>query len=93
MTDRAAAERLDGTGPLLNLIERLILSGCSTLDEPNFDPMTFDVNEGLSDGCWFCGADVAWRTPIQKHEPSCPWIEAMDLLGQPHPTHEVEENA
>jgi hypothetical protein len=48
--------------------------------------------EGLDDACHFCRSDH--RTPgdvLPKyhHLAGCAWIDAMALLGRPHPEHAV----
>lgn len=69
----------------LDLLERLV----------DDDPITRS-QEGLDDGCFFCGAWENWdghKTPPipQAHFEDCAWIEAMDFLQRPHPQHVVDE--
>ena len=74
------------------LIERLIRSGDVSqhgkVIEVLYDPITAEFYG--PGGCWFCRhPERSWlATPnVQLHEPDCPWIEAMELLGHEHPGH------
>jgi hypothetical protein len=73
---------------LIALIERLA----------GDDPLTTST-EGLSDGCFFCGADTRYfigRTSSiddynwAEHDPDCVWVEARRLLGHDITPHKVE---
>jgi hypothetical protein len=51
------------------------------------DPLTWS-NEGLDDGCFWCGADpvAIWEPEYHRgaiHDSACAWVAARRLLGLP----------
>ncbi len=80
------------------LIERLISNGTissgpadNRVERPNYDPL--DQQE-MGTYCWYCSVDQIWprHGPDHTiHESSCPWVEAMELLGHELPDDHFKE--
>lgn len=76
------------------MLERMICSGrverYGLVKEVLYDPVTRS-QEGLDGCCFFCGA---WpiRADVVEHETTCPYVEAMELLGHALPAgHTVKD--
>jgi hypothetical protein len=87
----------ESEGKLLDLIERLIVSGWiesgprdNRVRETSYNPTA--ANE-FGEWCAFCDAPTEWGRPNSDrtvHLSDCAWVEAMKLLGHDLPKGHTE---